>query len=87
MLAAAAGTVVYASSKVRGYGYLVIVKHSDAYLSAYGYNRKILVREGQQVKAGDSLAEVGSDYSGRHALYFEIRRKGKPVDPLRHLPQ
>lgn len=86
VVAAAAGKVVYASSKVQGYGHLVIVKHNDTYLSAYGHNRRILVREGREVRAGDRLAEVGSDNSGEPALYFEIRRNGRPRDPLEYLP-
>ncbi|MCW8156937.1 LysM peptidoglycan-binding domain-containing protein [Stutzerimonas stutzeri] len=87
VLAASDGTVVYAGSGLRGYGELVIIKHSDTYVSAYGHNRRLLVREGQQVKAGQSIAEMGSTGTDRVKLHFEIRRQGKPVDPLQYLPR
>ena len=87
VLAASDGTVVYAGSGLRGYGELVIIKHSDTYVSAYGHNRRLLVREGQQVKAGQSIAEMGSTGTDRVKLHFEIRRQGKPVDPLQFLPR
>lgn len=87
VLAAADGSVVYAGSGLRGYGELVIIKHSDAYVSAYGHNRKLLVREGQQVKVGQHIAEMGSTGTDRVKLHFEIRRQGKPVDPLQYLPR
>lgn len=86
VLAAQDGTVVYAGSGLRGYGELVIIKHSDVYVSAYGHNRKLLVREGQKVKAGQVIAEMGSTGTDRVKLHFEIRRQGKPVDPLQYLP-
>lgn len=86
VLAASNGTVVYAGSGLRGYGELVIIKHSDTYVSAYGHNRRLLVREGQQVKVGQSIAEMGSTGTDRVKLHFEIRRQGKPVDPLQYLP-
>ncbi|WP_430765369.1 peptidoglycan DD-metalloendopeptidase family protein [Pseudomonas citronellolis] len=86
VLAASSGTVVYAGSGLRGYGELVIIKHSDTYVSAYGHNRRLLVREGQQVKVGQSIAEMGSTGTDRVKLHFEIRRQGKPVDPLQYLP-
>lgn len=86
VLAAADGSVVYAGSGLRGYGELVIIKHSDTYVSAYGHNRKLLVREGQQVKVGQNIAEMGSTGTDRVKLHFEIRRQGKPVDPLQYLP-
>ena len=86
VLAASSGSVVYAGSGLRGYGELVIIKHSDTYVSAYGHNRKLLVREGQQVKAGEKIAEMGSTSTDRVKLHFEIRRQGKPVDPLQYLP-
>ncbi len=85
--AAADGVVVYAAGGLRGYGKLVIVKHNDRYLSAYGHNRAISVKEGDQVKAGQKLAEIGSDGTDAPMLHFEIRRQGKPVDPLQYLPQ
>lgn len=86
VLAASDGSVVYAGSGLRGYGELVIIKHSDAYVSAYGHNRRLLVREGQQVKVGQHIAEMGSTGTDQVKLHFEIRRQGKPVDPLQYLP-
>jgi lipoprotein NlpD len=87
VLAASDGSVVYAGSGLRGYGELVIIKHSDAYVSAYGHNRRLLVREGQQVKVGQHIAEMGSTGTDRVKLHFEIRLQGKPVDPLQYLPR
>ncbi|GAB3388258.1 M23 peptidase family protein [Azotobacter armeniacus] len=86
VLAASDGSVVYAGGGLRGYGELIIIKHSDIYVSAYGHNRRLLVREGQQVKAGQTIAEMGSTGTDRVKLHFEIRRQGKPVDPLQYLP-
>lgn len=85
--AAADGTVVYSGSGLVGYGELVIIKHTDAWLSAYGHNRKRLVNEGQLVKAGEQIAEMGRSGASRDMLHFEIRYNGKPVDPLTYLPQ
>lgn len=85
--AAAAGRVVYSGSGLVGYGRLIIVKHNDNYLSAYGHNDKLLVKEGEVVKAGQVLAYMGSSGTNRTMLHFEIRRNGKPVDPLRYLPR
>ncbi len=82
--AAADGTVVYSGNGLLGYGELVIVKHSTSFLSAYGHNRKRLVKEGDTVKAGQVIAEMGG--SNREMLHFEIRRNGKPVNPLEYLP-
>ncbi|MDZ5601280.1 peptidoglycan DD-metalloendopeptidase family protein [Pseudomonas sp. RP23018S] len=87
VFAASNGSVVYAGSGLRGYGELIIIKHSDTYVSAYGHNRRLLVREGQQVKAGQTIAEMGSTGTDRVKLHFEIRRQGKPVDPLQFLPR
>lgn len=87
VLAASDGSVVYAGSGLRGYGELIIIKHSDTYVSAYGHNRRLLVREGQQVKVGQTIAEMGSTGTDRVKLHFEIRRQGKPVDPLEFLPR
>ena len=87
VFAASDGAVVYAGSGLRGYGELIIIKHSDTYVSAYGHNRRLLVREGQQVKVGQSIAEMGSTGTDRVKLHFEIRRQGKPVDPLQFLPR
>ena len=87
VLAASDGSVVYAGSGLRGYGELVIIKHNDIYVSAYGHNRRLLVKEGQRVKAGQAIAEMGSTGTDRVKLHFEIRRQGKPVDPLQYLPR
>jgi lipoprotein NlpD len=87
VLAASDGSVVYAGSGLRGYGELIIIKHSDTYVSAYGHNRRLLVREGQQVKVGQTIAEMGSTGTDRVKLHFEIRRQGKPVDPVEFLPR
>lgn len=86
VLASAAGKVVYAGSGLRGYGKLVIVKHNGTYLSAYAHNSEILVKEGQQVTRGQKIAEMGNSDSDQVKLHFEIRRLGKPVDPLKYLP-
>lgn len=85
--AASGGTVVYSGSGLRGYGKLLIVKHSDKYLSAYAHNRKLLVSEGDEVKAGEKIAEMGSSGTDTVKLHFEIRYDGNPVDPLRFLPR
>lgn len=84
--AAADGVVVYSGAGLVGYGELIIVKHSEAWLSAYGHNRKRLVNEGQNVKAGQQIAEMGSSGASREMLHFEIRYNGKPVDPQQYLP-
>lgn len=85
--AAADGKVVYTGNALRGYGNLVIVKHTDSYLSAYAHNDKILVKERQWVKAGQRIAQMGSTGTDRTKLHFEVRYKGKSVDPLRYLPK
>ncbi len=85
--AAADGVVVYSGSGLVGYGELVIIKHSDVWLSAYGHNRKRLVNEGNRVSAGQQIAEMGRSGASRDMLHFEIRKNGKPVDPLGHLPR
>lgn len=84
--AAAAGTVVYSGAGLVGYGELIIIKHSDEWLSAYGHNRRRLVDEGAQVEAGQLIAEMGSTGASRDMLHFEIRRNGRPIDPLPLLP-
>ena len=84
--AAAAGVVVYSGNGLVGYGELVIIKHNDSFLSAYGHNRKRLVKEGQQVTAGQQIAEMGSTGATRDELEFQIRKDGNPVDPLSYLP-
>lgn len=85
--AAADGVVVYSGAGLVGYGELIIVKHSESWLSAYGHNRKRLVNEGQNVKAGQQIAEMGSSGASREMLHFEIRYNGKPVDPQQYLPK
>lgn len=87
ILVAAAGKVVYTGDALRGYGRLVIVKHSDSFLSAYAHNDKILVKEQQWVRAGQKIATMGKSGSDRVKLHFEVRYKGKSVDPLRYLPK
>lgn len=87
VLAAGDGKVVYAGSGLRGYGELVIVKHNATYLSAYAHNRKILVKEGQQVTRGQKIAEMGNTDADSVKLHFEIRKQGKPVDPSHYLPK
>ncbi len=87
IVATANGSVVYAGSGLRGYGELVIIKHNDTFISAYGHNRRLLVKEGQAVKAGQQIAEMGSTGTDQVKLHFEIRRQGKPVDPLQYLPK
>ena len=84
--AAAGGRVVYAGSGLIGYGQLVIIKHSDTYLSAYGHNSRLFVRQGQQVAAGEKIAEMGLGPGREPRLHFEVRRDGTPVDPLPLLP-
>lgn len=83
--AASEGVVVYSGAGVRGYGNLIIVKHDKNYLSAYAFNRRIFVKKGSRVHTGQEIAEMGRTDSGRVMLHFEIRRKGKPVNPLRYL--
>jgi lipoprotein NlpD len=85
--AAATGTVVYSGSGLKGYGNLIIVKHNEHYLSAYGFNRRLIAREGERVKAGQVLAEVGQAANGDYLLHFEIRQNGSAVDPRRYLPR
>lgn len=86
VLATAAGKVVYSGAALKGYGELIIVKHDDVYLSAYGYNRRRLVREGDSVAPGQQIGEVGVGPEQKTALHFEIRERGKPVDPEKLLP-
>ena len=86
VVASADGQVVYSGSGLRGYGNLVILKHNDDFISAYAHNRQILVKQGQTVKKGQRIAEVGKTDTTQPKLHFEIRRQGKPVDPLAYLP-
>jgi lipoprotein NlpD len=87
VVAAAAGRVVYTGSGLRAYGQLVIVKHGNNWLSAYGHNALVLVREGEDVKAGQPIARMGLGPGQQPMLYFEIRANGRPVDPLAQLPR
>jgi lipoprotein NlpD len=87
VIAAASGNVVYSGSGLIGYGNLIIVKHNDTYLSAYAHNRRLLVKEGTEVKRGQQIAEMGDSGKEGVILHFEIRRDGKPVDPLTYLPK
>ena len=84
--AAADGEVVYSGNGLIGYGELIIVKHNANFLSAYGHNRSRLVKEGEKVKAGQAIAEMGASAGSRDELHFEIRKNGKPVNPLEYLP-
>jgi lipoprotein NlpD len=84
--ASADGDVVYSGNGLLGYGELIIIKHNANFLSAYGHNRKRLVQEGEKVRAGQQIAEMGSSASSRDELHFEIRKNGKPVNPLDYLP-
>ena len=86
VIAASGGKVVYAGSGLRGYGKLVIIKHDNEFLSAYAHNRELLVKEGDSVNAGQKIAELGNTDADRPKLHFEIRKQGKPVDPLKYLP-
>lgn len=86
VMASAAGKVVYVGKAIQAYGQLVIVKHSNEYLSVYAHNSRILVKEGQQVASGQKIAEMGERSPGYAALHFEIRKQGQPVDPAKFLP-
>lgn len=84
--AAASGKVVYSGNGLISYGNLVIIKHNRTYLSAYAHNRKLLVKEGDTIKAGQKIAELGKTGADSPRLHFEIRKNGKPVNPLKFLP-
>jgi lipoprotein NlpD len=86
IVAAASGRVVYAGGGLIGYGQLIILKHNDTYLSAYGYNARLLVKEGQTVTKGQRIATMGEGPERKPRLHFEIRRNGKPVNPRQYLP-
>lgn len=85
--ASASGKVVYAGNGLKGYGNLVIIKHDDAYLSAYAHNRSIYVKEGDYIAQGQKIAEVGSSDANQAKLHFEIRKSGTPISPLGLLPK
>lgn len=87
VFSAANGTVVYAGRGLIGYGDMIIIKHDDDFLSAYAHNSRLLVKEGEQVRVGQKIAEMGSSGTDRVKLHFEIRRRGQPVDPLGYLPK
>ena len=86
VVAASDGRVVYAGASLRGYGNMVILKHNNTYLTAYAHNQTLLVKEEQTVKKGQKIAEMGNSDADRVKLHFELRRYGKPVDPLKYLP-
>ena len=86
VLAAADGKVVYAGAGLRGYGNLIIIKHNNTYLTAYAHNQSLMVKEDQTVKKGQKIAEMGNSDADRVKLHFEVRRQGKPVDPLKYRP-
>lgn len=87
VFAANAGRVVYSGSGLRGYGRLIIIKHNNTYLSAYGHNAWLMVKQGDHVAAGQQIATMGSRYGTEPALYFEVRKNGKPINPLAVLPK
>jgi lipoprotein NlpD len=86
VLAAADGRVMYAGSGLRGYGNMIIIKHSTNYLTAYAHNQALLVKEDEVVRKGQKIAEMGSSDSDQVKLHFEIRKQGKPIDPARLMP-
>lgn len=86
VVAAEAGRVVYSGSGLKGYGKLIIIKHDDRFLTAYSFNRRLLVTQGDEVKAGQKIAEMGKGPHNEVMLHFELRQDGEPVDPLRLLP-
>lgn len=87
VLAVAPGKVVYGGDGLRGYGKMLIVKHSDEFLTAYAHNQTLLVKEGDWIKGGQKIAEMGDTDSDRVKLHFEVRQYGKPLDPLKYLPE
>lgn len=87
IFAAATGEVVYAGGGLLGYGNLVIINHNEEYLSAYAHNKRILVKEGQKIKIGEKISEMGISDKKQAMLHFEIRRNGQPVDPMKYLPE
>jgi lipoprotein NlpD len=86
VLAAADGRVVYVGAGLRGYGNLIILKHNNTYLTAYAHNQTLLIKEDQSVRKGQKIAEMGNSDADRVKLHFEVRRQGKPVDPVKYLP-
>lgn len=86
VVASRGGRVVYSGAALKGYGELVIIKHDEQYLSAYGYNRRRMVNEGEEVGPGQPIAELGEGPEQKPLLHFEIRDRGRPLDPIRLLP-
>ncbi|AUZ04381.1 MULTISPECIES: peptidoglycan DD-metalloendopeptidase family protein [Vitreoscilla] len=86
VVAAADGKVVYSGSDLRGYGNLLIVQHNSTFLTAYGHNQKLLVKENDTVKRGQTIAHMGNSHTDRYKLHFEVRQNGKPVNPLEYIP-
>jgi lipoprotein NlpD len=86
VFAAASGKIIYAGSALRGYGNLVIIQHAGQYTSVYAHNKEILVKENQSVQRGQKIAVMGDSDSDRPELHFEVRKQGKPADPLKFLP-
>jgi lipoprotein NlpD len=86
VVAAAAGQVLYTGTGIRGFGKLIVIRHENGFSSVYAHNRQILVKEGQTVSRGQRIAEMGDSDADQPKLHFEIRKSGKPVDPLRYLP-
>lgn len=86
VVAAAPGQVLYTGTGIRGFGKLIVIRHENGFSSVYAHNREILVKEGQSVKRGQKIAELGDTDADRPKLHFEIRKSGKPVDPMRYLP-
>lgn len=84
---AASGKIVYSGKGLIGYGNLIIIKHDDIYLSAYGHNSRLLVKEGEKVEKGQLIAHMGNSNGGKPLLHFEIRKKGKPINPMWYLPK
>ncbi len=87
VLAASSGKVVYSGNGLASYGNLIIIKHSEQFISAYAHNKKLFVKEGGEVKRGEKIAELGNTGTSEAKLHFEIRYKGKPVDPIKYLPK
>ena len=81
------GKVVYSGNGLRGYGNLIIVKHAGEFITAYAHNKSIFVKEGEDVSKGQKIAEMGMSETNRPKLLFEVRKGGKPLDPLKYLPQ
>ena len=86
ILASAAGKVIFSGTGIRGFGQLIVIKHNNTFLSVYAHNSVLLVKEGQTVTKGQKIAEMGNTDTDQVKLHFEIRRQGKPVDPLKFLP-